>query len=77
MGNDKTTKTQQGFTGFERRHAPRFPASRRRGRRRGLAGWRTSAWAAGSDAPEKKEVKIGFHSADRLRQRGDRVGNGL
>ena len=43
----------------------------------GLAGWRTSAWAAGSDAPEKKEVKIGFHSADRLRQCGDRVGNGL
>lgn len=26
----------------------------------GLAGWRTSAWAAGSDAPEKTEVKIGF-----------------
>jgi nitrate/nitrite transport system substrate-binding protein len=25
-----------------------------------LAGLRSMAWAAGSDAPEKKEVKVGF-----------------
>jgi nitrate/nitrite transport system substrate-binding protein len=58
MGNDKdTNKASPASGGVTRRDFLRLSAA---GAAAGLAGWRTSAWAAGSDAPEKKEVKIGF-----------------
>jgi nitrate/nitrite transport system substrate-binding protein len=57
MSDKKAVKRQAKSRGISRRDFLRLGAA---GAAAGLAGWRTSAWAAGSDAPEKTEVKIGF-----------------
>jgi nitrate/nitrite transport system substrate-binding protein len=57
MSDKKAVKRQAKSRGISRRDFLRLGAA---GAAVGLAGWRTSAWAAGSDAPEKTEVKIGF-----------------
>ena len=58
MSDDKDVKQASPVSsGVTRRDFRRLGAA---GVAAGRAGWRTSAWAAGSDTPEKKEVKIGF-----------------
>jgi nitrate/nitrite transport system substrate-binding protein len=57
MSDKKAVKRQAKSRSISRRDFLRLGAA---GAAAGLAGWRTSAWAAGSDAPEKTEVKIGF-----------------
>jgi nitrate/nitrite transport system substrate-binding protein len=57
MQRKKSGAGHKAARGLSRRDFLRLSAA---GAAAGLAGWRTSAWAAGSDAPEKTEVKIGF-----------------
>src|SRR3972149_2837639 len=57
MQRKKSGAGNKAARGLSRRDFLRLGAA---GAAAGLAGWRTSAWAAGSDAPEKAEVKIGF-----------------
>jgi nitrate/nitrite transport system substrate-binding protein len=57
MQRKKSGAGHKAARGLSRRDFLRLGAA---GAAAGLAGWRTSAWAAGSDAPEKTEVKIGF-----------------
>ncbi|BAV33437.1 nitrate transporter [Sulfuricaulis limicola] len=57
MQRKKLAAGNKAARGLSRRDFLRLGAA---GAAAGLAGWRTSAWAAGSDAPEKTEVKIGF-----------------
>jgi nitrate/nitrite transport system substrate-binding protein len=57
MQRKKSGAGNKAARGLSRRDFLRLGAA---GAAAGLAGWRTSAWAAGSDAPEKTEVKIGF-----------------